>query len=471
MTVSTPLTAAQVGARLDRLPVSRFHYRFLGLISLGVWFDVYDNFIANSLALLLPAAGVLREPQKGELISDLGLFMASLPLGMLLGTLFLGAASDRLGRRFGFVAMLLLYSLASLAGGAGYYPLVAVAGSGAGMILLVVTRLLAGAGIGAENVVMDTYVSEVMPAGSRGWAAAVTHALIFTAFPAAALLSFLIAPRDRPDNWWMLLVIGSLGALFSWYFRRRLPESPRWAARVGRTEEARKALEAIEAAVERETGRPLPPPAEVTEAPAKRRMLLREIWSSRYRGRTLMLIAFHLMQTAGYYGFMHWLAKLFAAKGFPEEALRMQLVSSLLAPFGPLIAVWVGERWQRKWTLAGLGFSLGAAQLTFGAVDEAWLLMGLGALVVLGCNWFSAVYHAYQAELFPTEARATGVGFTYAFSRGSMVLVSLAMPTLIHDHLGAAFAFTASGFIGAALVVGIFGPLTNNRALEELSPS
>src|SRR5207248_1295661 len=117
--------------------------------------------VAGSLAVALPAAGVVPKAREGELFTQLGLVMAALPLGMFLGTMFLGLASDYVGRRLGFIAMLLLYSLATLAGGAGYYPLVAVAGSSAGLILLLVTRLLAGAGIGAENVILDAYVSEL----------------------------------------------------------------------------------------------------------------------------------------------------------------------------------------------------------------------------------------------------------------------------------------------------------------------
>src|SRR5258708_17958217 len=68
----TPLTPHQVAARLDRLPVGRFHYRFLGLISLGAWFDYYDNFVAGTLAVVLPLAGVLPETKKGDWVSALG---------------------------------------------------------------------------------------------------------------------------------------------------------------------------------------------------------------------------------------------------------------------------------------------------------------------------------------------------------------------------------------------------------------
>jgi putative MFS transporter len=468
--VSEPLTPAHVAARLDRLPVTRFHRRFLMWISLGAWFDLYDNFLSSALAVALPAAGVVGG-DKDALFSQLGLVMAALPLGMFVGCVFLGSASDYLGRRFGFIALLLLYSLAALAGGAGYYPLTAVAGTTAGLVLLLVSRFLAGAGVGAENVVIDVYVSEVVPRQVRGWAVALTHAIAFTAMPTVALLARLLVPKEAPHGWWLLLVIGSLGALFTWYFRRGLPESPRWSATVGRAAEAEATLAAIETAVEKETGQPLPPPAPVTAVPVTRRLSFAEIWSPRYRGRTVMLTAFQLLQTIGYYGFIHWVGKFLLAKGFNQnQALEMSLGVALLAPVGPILGMWSSERFQRKWLLVGLALMLALTQLSFGLATEAWALIALGALVVVCLNWFSAIFHAYQAELFPTEARATGVGFTYAWSRASMVGLNLLMPGIIARDLMGAFGLMAGAMVGVATIVALFGPLTNALALEEVSP-
>jgi putative MFS transporter len=464
----TPASSA-VAARLDRLPVGRYHRRFLVLVSLGAWFDYYDNFVAGSLAVILPAAGVVRAAEPGEWLSPLGLFMAALPAGMFLGTIFLGLASDYLGRRFGFIAMLLLYSLATLAGGAGYYPLTAVAGASAGFALLLATRLLAGAGIGAENVIIDAYVSEMMPREMRGWAVSLTHAFAFTAFPVAALLARLLAPQEAPQGWWLLLTVGSLGALLTWYFRRQLPESPRWLAAVGRHKQAETVLVGIEAAVERDAGKPLPSVPALDHA-APGRGAFQAIWSRRYRGRTLLLVAFHLLQTVGYYGFMHWLPSLFVAKGFDEnDALQMQFAAALLAPVGPLLGVWSSERWQRRGQITALAVALAAVQLTFGAVEGPAALVLAAGVVVVGSNWFSAVFHAYQAELFPTAARATGIGFTYAWSRASLAVVSLFMPGLIAESAAAATAVTAAAFVGVAVLIGLFGPRTNARALEEIA--
>lgn len=463
--MTSPLAPNQVAARLDRLPVGPYHRRFLLWIALGAWFDYYDNFVAGALAVILPKAGVVPEATAVEWISPLGLFMATLPAGMFFGTILLGLACDYLGRRLGFIAMLLLYSLATLAGGAGYYPVEATLGVGAAWMLLLVSRFLAGAGIGAENVIIDAYVTEVMPRQVRGRAVAFTHALAFTALPVAALLARLFSP----EQWWLLLTLGSLGALWTWYFRRGLPESPRWLASVGRGDEAAAVLTKIEDAVQKETGRPLPA-VEVSPQPQERRLPLQAIWSPAYRGRTILMIVFQLLQTVGYYGFMHWLAKFLETKGFAAaDALMMSFVASLLAPVGPLLGVWSIERWQRKWLIVWLTGSLAVGQIIFSWMDDGVALTVVAALLVVGCNWFSAVFHAYQAELFPNEARATGIGLTYAWSRLSMVLLNLFMPGLMAKSLPAAFTLIGGAFLAVALIIGVFGPLTNARPLEEIS--
>ncbi len=463
------LAPNQVAARLERLPVGRYHYRFLFWISLGGWFDLYDNFVAGALVEALKSASILPPTEAGELLSPVGLFMAALPLGMFLGTMFLGMACDHLGRRFGFIAMLLLYSLATLAGGVGYDPLVALLGTSAGMVLLLAARFLAGAGIGAENVIIDAYVSEVMPGKYRGWALAWTHALAFTAMPAAGLLAFLLTGNGIAYGWNLLLILGSLGALLTWAFRRSLPESPRWLAASGRGREAAAELEKIEKAIVEQTGQPLPA-VPVDPQPARPRLPFRAIWSPPYRKRTMLLMGFQLLQTVGYYGFMHWLVTLLIRKGFNhEDALNMQLGAFFLAPVGPLLGVWSIERWQRKWTIVGLAGVLAILQWSLGFLESALALTLIAAVIVLGLNWFSAVFHAYQAELFPTEARATGIGFTYAWSRLSIAVLNLAMPGIIAGNLRNAFGLMAAAFCAVALLIALFGPLTNSLALEEIS--
>ena len=127
------------------------------------------------------------------------------------------------------------------------------------------------------------------------------------------------------------------------------------------------------------------------------------------------------------------------------------------------------ERLERKQALVVLSLLMAVTGLGFPYASGAVTIVGIGACLTVFSYWFSAVLHAYQAELFPTRARATGVGFTYSWSRLSAVFSTLIIAYLLSKGVLAVFIFMAAAMIGVALVVGIFGPKTNAVALEEIS--
>jgi putative MFS transporter len=147
--------------------------------------------------------------------------------------------------------------------------------------------------------------------------------------------------------------------------------------------------------------------------------------------------------------------------------LNLLFLASLLAPVGPLFGVWSSERWERKWLIVILAAVIGLALIGFGLFLLPTLLVLSAAVAIVGLNWFSAVFHAYQAELFPTTARGTGVGFTYAWSRVSMAALNQVMPAVIAASLPGAFGLMAGAMFAVAAVIGLFGPVTNARPLEE----
>ena len=106
----------------------------------------------------------------------------------------------------------------------------------------------------------------------------------------------------------------------------------------------------------------------------------------------------------------------------------------------------------------------------FARQDNAALVILFGVLVTLANNWLSFTFHGYQAEQFPTRIRARAVGFVYSWSRVSAALAGL----LIGFFLRQGGTMAVALFIGAAmavmvLVIGLFGPRTLNRRLEEIS--
>ena len=101
--------------------------------------------------------------------------------------------------------------------------------------MLIVTRFLAGIGIGAELPLVDAYLSELLPARHRGRYTAWAYTLGFIGVPAAGFLARMLVPRQPLgiDGWRWMFVAGSLGAAIVWALRAKLPESPRWLESVG----------------------------------------------------------------------------------------------------------------------------------------------------------------------------------------------------------------------------------------------
>jgi putative MFS transporter len=443
-----------IAARIERLPLGRFHRRFIALVSLGGWFDFYDIYMMAYIGATLQNSGFLTLQQFSTVI-------AAGFLGMFTGTIIFGMGSDRMGRRSAFVAMLLIYSAFTLAG--------AFAPSAGWLIAL---RFFAGIGIGAELVVIDTYVSEMVPSGARGRYVAISQTTGFTAVPIVAILVRVLAPTHfLIDGWRWVMVIGSMGAALAWYFRRRLPESPRWLESRGRHAEAERIVAALESESLSGDSRDTTKIPISADGAAQERSSFAELWRPPYRRRTIMLMIFHALQTIGYYGFANWAPTFLLRRGVSlVHSLEYTMLIALVAPLGPALAVLTSDRLERKWAIVTMALLIAALGLEFAFWSAPVLIVASGALVTLCSNWFSALLHAYQSELFPTRLRATGVGFTYSWSRLSAVFSSLLIgAVLVRGGVGAVFTLLAAAMCGVALIIGLFGPRTNRITLEQLA--
>jgi putative MFS transporter len=460
---------ASIAERIERLPVGRFHRRFIALVSLGGWFDLYDLFTVAYVGAALQSSGFLS-------LRQFTLLVATGFLGMFVGTIFFGMGSDRMGRRSSFVVMLLVYSFFTLAG--------AFAPSAGWLIGL---RFFAGIGIGAEIVVIDTYVTEMVPRGVRGRFVAITQVVGFAAVPCVAILSRVLVPTHfLMSGWRWVMVMGAGGALLAWYFRRRLPESPRWLESQGRVAEAERVVAMLEAesgyagaaggvaSTNAESQSGANAMGNVAAIPRKSLRAsfaaMLELWTPAYRKRTAMLVIFQTLQTFGFYGFSNWAPTFLLKRGFTLlHSLQYTLLIALVAPVGPLFAAATADRIERKWTIAALAILVAAFGLGFALWSAPTLIVLSGAAVTLCNNAFSANFHAYQSELFPTRIRATGVGFTYAWSRLSAALSSFIIAWVLVRGVSMVFAMLAAAMVGVALVIALWGPRTNRVSLEELS--
>jgi putative MFS transporter len=453
---------ATIAARLAALPATRGTWRRVTVLSLGGFFEFYDLFLGTYIAPGLVKSGILTTTTPG-LFGTTGVagFFAAFFAGLFVGTALFGFFADRLGRRAVFTWSLVWYATASL--------VMALQTDAFG---LNAWRFLCGIGVGVELVTIDTYIAEICPPASRGRAFAYSNVIQFLAIPLAALLGWLLVPHTifGLEGWRFVVMAGSIGALAAWWLRRRLPESPRWLASHGRTAEAEDIVAAWE--LEARLENPAQTLAAMTNVPeTKGRGAFREIFAPHYRGRTAMLIVFNLFQAAGYYGFASWVPTLLVAQGIAvTTSLLYTFIMAIAAPAGPLLGVWFTGHLERKHLIVGAALSIAIFGLLFTQARgmAAVILCGVG--LTLANNILSFSYHGYQPELYPTRIRAFGVGFVYSFSRLSTMFSAFIIAALLRVFgAGGVFIFIAGCMIIVALVIGLFGPRTHGRPLEQIS--
>jgi putative MFS transporter len=157
--------AVNAGARLDRLPISSFHYRIFWLVGAGMFFDGYDLYIAGGVLASAIQTKFSTIPQNLQ-------FISLTFVGMTLGALITGFVGDKMGRRFTYQINLLIFGLASLA-----------AAFAQDMTQLIACRFVQGLGLGAEIVVGYSTLTEFVPPKTRGRWLSMMAFLVVAGFP------------------------------------------------------------------------------------------------------------------------------------------------------------------------------------------------------------------------------------------------------------------------------------------------
>jgi putative MFS transporter len=445
---------AAIAARLEALGETPGLRRLVARVSAGGWFEFYDLFMTGYIALGLVHHGLFDATGNG--LTSIAAFTAAGFGGMFAGTLAFGWIADRAGRRSTFAWSLVAYSACTAA--------MALA---RGPAAIDVWRCLAGIGIGVQIVTIDAYISEIAPKEVRGRMIALSQAITYTAVPVVAFLSYALVPRapGGVEGWRWVALAGALGAFLAWPLRAGLPESPRWLAARGRLAQAEEACAAIERAA-RAHGRVLTheksPAIPDAADPGPRG----------YAGRAVVLSAFNLVQTVGFYGFAAWVPLLLYKSGVTfVHSLAYTSWIALVTPVGPLVAMRVADVAERKWQIAGLALASAVFGLGLARAAHAGSIVACGALITIANTWFSCAFHAYQAELFPTHARSGWVGLVYSWSRLSSALTGYWLAFVVRTFsTRAAFDSIALAMLVAAALIAAWGARTNRRALETLAP-
>jgi putative MFS transporter len=448
---------ATIAARLDRLPFARFHIRLFVLGGLGYVFDALDSAI---VAFALPALKLAW----GLDIRQMGLIAGAAAIGGFFGALIAGRLGDRVGRRKVMMSALALYCVATLA-----------SAFSTNVWQFFAWRLIAGVGISAESVIITPFLSELVPGRFRGRFTGALAGCFSLGFVLAALLGAAVIPL-APDAWRWALVITALPIVMLLWWRRALPESPRWLEGQGRSDEAEAVVARIEALVERQHGA-LPEPAidlaPAAAAPAGGPKLraYAELWGKALRRRTA--VAWTIWFTIGfsYYAFFTWLPSLLVASGMSmAKGFGFSLAIYAAQIPGYFSAAWLNDVIGRRAVIASYMLAAAVAALGFAFASADWQLMLGGILLSLCMNGVYAGLYAYTPEIFPTHVRATGQGSSTAVSRIGAALAPLAVGLLfpLYGFVGV-FGLTTCLLVGGALCAATLGLSTRGRSLEAIT--
>ena len=278
---------SHVPARLDRLPWSRWHWLIVTALGATWILDGLEVTLAGSLGAILTHRETLALTD-----AQVGATATFYLIGAVLGAIVFGYATDRLGRKKLFFITVSVYLIAT--------GLTAFSWSFASYAFF---RALTGAGIGGEYAAINSAIDELIPARVRGRVDLIINGSYWVgAAMGSAATIFLLDPRRFPVwlGWRFAFGIGAILGLIVIFFRRWIPESPRWLMIHGHEEEAERIVDEVERKV---VGKMLPihdtPPTRIrtrTHTP------WREIWNAIvHEHRRRSLLGFVLMLTQAFF--------------------------------------------------------------------------------------------------------------------------------------------------------------------------
>jgi putative MFS transporter len=451
--VQVQASGASLTARLERLPMTRWHTRVRVVMGAASFFDAFNALAVASALPVLVGLWHLSGKEVGALIA-IGY------VGQLLGALFFGWFAERVGRIPAALWSVLVFSIMSIAGACAW-----------NFMAFLVFRFIQGFGLGGEVPVAATYVNEISKASTRGRFFMLYESVFLLGILLASIFGAWVVPEF---GWRYFLAVGALPAFISLYLRRNVPESPRWLISKHRFDEADRVISSLErqAVSEGAVLESLDGVRQVHVAESAGR--IKELFSPAYLGRTLVLWTLWFCAFLVSYGTTTWFPTV--VKTVFHMSLQTALLFGVGLNFATLLISIVGSLYmdslgRRRWFIGcfAICFLAMGSILLFGQSNLLFVLV----VVLIGVGAMSTCagsLYLYSPEIYPTRLRGRGVSIASCWGR----VASIAGPYLIGftlQDVGIEGVFI--GFCGFALLGAVVSATsvieTRLRTLEEIS--
>jgi MFS family permease len=390
----------------------------MGWVFAGMDYTIYSSalpLILADLHISIPTGGLI--------------FFLSLQ-GTWIGSLFVPVIADYFGRRRAMMGNILLYALTTGA--------VALAATS---VYLTVARFLVNFGIGAEQPIGATYIAERWNPKTRARAMGFMQSGFAIGLLFASLLLATIAPTY---GWRPLFVIGAIPALLVVGFRFFLPESEKW-----KEHQEKKRAQATEL---KHSG-----------------FTMGQLFTPSLRKATIVGTVLLLAGNTAGGGILAWAPTyLKVARGLDIGAVGwFGVVQALGLLFGYNMSGVISDWTSRRVSLM-IAFGLGIVSLVaFGLVTNLVLVAVAIFLVGAALGGQFGNFITYLSELFPTAARATGVGWCMGIGLVAWSIVPLVLGLLAPTgNFGTLFAILGGTACLIGIIAAYLGPETKGKVLE-----
>ncbi len=348
-----------------------------------------------------------------------GVLTASL-IGVALGGFGGGYLGDRLGRRAVVCLSLLVFGIATF-----------FSATASDIYIFSAARLIAGLGLGAATPNAAALMAEVLPATWRAQIITIAYASSTIGTTFAGLLARQLLPTW---GWRGLFLAGAaLPLIVCVAVAVLVPESPGFlVARRGGGIKAARALNWLLGRQDYDGTETF-----VGGASEKQSGQVRDLFTRDYRRDTLALWAMIFMILFSWVGLGNWGTVVITSLGHPlPDAISIMTGYNLFGLAGALgTAVFLRRLGSRR-IFASLAVVAGTASLVFAGLLSiaAVPLWGIAIYVfIIGATLTALLQANYPvaANVYPTEFRATGMGFAFGFGRLGAVSSSAVTAALI----------------------------------------
>ncbi len=462
---SGPLTST-VPARMDRLPWTRFHWSVV--VGLGV------SWILDGLEIqLVSTAGFQNTFHMTS--AQVGFTGTIYLIGQVLGALFFGRLTDKLGRKRLFILTLAIYLIGS-----------GIAGLAPAVWFLWLFRFIAGTGIGGEYTAINSAIDELIPSRYRGRVDIAVNGTYWAgAGLGAAANLYLTRPEVVGWGWRVGFFIGPVLGLVIIYLRRHIPESPRWLLTHGQGEAAEQTVDEIENRVRAEGRQLAEVPADkaisVQERPTIPFKEVARVFLFKYPTRSLlgftMMVTQSFLYNAIFFSYVLVLQNFYSVPKDQTGYYFFPFAAGNL--LGPLLLGHLFDTWGRRKMIFGT-YGISAVVLGISAVLFHNGSLTASTQVVFWCVSFffasagaSAAYLTVS-EIFPLELRGQAISYFFAIAQGAGSLAPVIYGAMIGDGHNRG-PLTIGYFLGAAimliggLVAWFFGVDAEGKGLEDVA--